>query len=599
MPSLVTGGRPHPIMRKLTSIGSDPDNDVVIQGPDVAPTHAHVRLEGGRFVLVANSRANVICVNGRKTRKHPLEHADDIDLGGATLRFNLWDEPTTIEVERHAPLPEDQLQAYRRLLAFSISLAQRQDVGSMLEALMDEVVALTGADKGFLLMTDDGGVHVHTARNLNRESIAATLDHVSDSIISRAIETREPVIVSDALNDTIFHASASVMQLKLCSVMCVPLLFSGELLGLLYVGNDNVVNLFEEQHLLVLAVFASQAALLVQHAMQRAALTQDNARLREALVGKRFGSIVGSCDGMKAVFRKVEKVAATDIGVLVLGETGTGKELIAREIHRRSPRVDGPFVAVNCGAIPENLMESELFGHRRGAFTGAVENKVGSFAAANKGTLFLDEIGEMPVHLQVKLLRAIQEKSVTRVGDSKPTPVDLRLVVATNVDLEEAIRQGRFRDDLYYRINVISIDLPPLRARDDDVVLIARFLLEKYAEDYGRPITGFSNDAVIALRKHLWPGNIRELENRLKKAVVLADGPRITSVDLDLDDDVLTGRVLPLAEAKDAFQRRYIDEVLALNEGNRTKTARDLGVDPRTIFRHLEKLRDEADEVDA
>ncbi|MCB9538003.1 MAG: sigma 54-interacting transcriptional regulator [Myxococcales bacterium] len=598
MPSLVVDGRSHLIVRKITSIGADRDNDVVVEGAEVAPTHAHIRLEGGRFVLVSTARANTLRVNGRKTRKHPLEHADAIELGDATLRFNLWDEPTTIEVQRDV-VPQDELKAYRRLLAFSTSLAQKQDVDAMLEALMDEVVQLTGADKGFLVLTNDGdGLRVQTARNLNRESMEATLDHVSDSIISRAMQAREPVIVSDALNDTTFRASASVMQLKLCSVMCVPLVFAGELLGLIYVGNDNVVNLFEQQHLDVLVVFAGQAALLVQHAMQRAALSQDNARLRQALEGEKFGSIVGSCDAMKAVFRKVEKVAATDINVLVLGETGTGKELIAREIHRRSPRAEGPFVAVNCGAIPENLMESELFGHRRGAFTGAVENKVGSFQAANGGTLFLDEIGEMPVHLQVKLLRAIQERVITRVGDTKPTPVDLRLVVATNVDLEEAIKEGRFREDLYYRINVVGIELPPLRDRDDDVVLIARFLLSKYAESFGRPVVGFTNDAIIAMRKHAWPGNIRELENRLKKGVVLADGPKLTPEDLDLDDDVLAGRVLPLAEAKDAFQRRYIDEVLALNDGNRTKTARDLGVDPRTIFRHLEKKRDEGDDED-
>jgi DNA-binding NtrC family response regulator len=198
----------------------------------------------------------------------------------------------------------------------------------------------------------------------------------------------------------------------------------------------------------------------------------------------------------------------------------------------------------------------------------------------------------MPLELQVKLLRAIQERVITRVGDTRPTPVDLRLLVATNLDLEAAIKEGRFREDLYYRINVVSISLPALRNRDEDVVIIARFLLERYARTYGRPITGFTRDAIVALRKHAWPGNIRELENRLKKAVVLADGALLGPNDLDLDDDLLTDRILPLAEAKDRWQRRYIDDVLALNHGNRTQTAHDLGVDPRTIFRHLEKEDD-------
>ncbi|MEZ4466777.1 MAG: nitric oxide reductase transcription regulator [bacterium] len=329
---------------------------------------------------------------------------------------------------------------------------------------MDEVIGLTGADKGFLLFMENGDLIVRTARNLNQESIAASLDHVSDSIIGRVVETRAPVIVSDALNDAAFQSSQSVVQLKLCSVMCVPLLFQGTLLGVIYVGNDNVVSLFDDQSLAVLTVFATQAAMLVQNALQQRALRSDNQRLQEALDGQRFGSIIGACDAMRDVYRRVDKVAATDINVLVLGETGTGKELVAREIHRRSPRAKGPFVAVNCGAIPETLMESELFGHRRGAFTGAVENKIGSFQAAEGGTLFLDEIGEMPVHLQVKLLRAIQERVITRVGDSKPMPVDLRLVVATHADLEQAIREGRFREDLYYRINVVSVVLPPLRS---------------------------------------------------------------------------------------------------------------------------------------
>jgi transcriptional regulator with GAF, ATPase, and Fis domain len=593
MPSLVHAarGRAHLILRKLTSIGRHADNDVVLDDDGVAETHAHVRLEGGRFVLFTLSRSHPVLINGRKSRKHVLEHGDEILFADTLLRFNLWDEPSTVEVqiEHHG----DELAAYRRLAEFTERLAERVEVDALLETLMDEVVSLTGADKGFLLTVDDTDLTVRTARNLNRETIFAGLDQISDSIISKVLETRQPLIVSDALNDTQFQASQSVMQLRLCSVMCVPLIFRGQLHGAIYLGNDNVVNLFETQTLDILTVFASQAALLLQHALERAELHTDNVRLRDALEGKRFGAIIGACEPMQAVFDKIERVAATNISVLVLGETGTGKELIAREIHRCSPRSEGPFIAVNCGAIPESLLESELFGHRRGAFTGAVENKIGSFQAADGGTLFLDEIGEMPVHLQVKLLRAIQDRTITRIGDSKATPVDIRLVSATHVNLEQAIKAGRFRDDLYYRINVISIALPPLRDRDEDVVLIARYLLERYVEDYGRPIQGFTNETVIALRKHAWPGNIRELENRLKKATVLADGPRLTPEDLDLDEAVLADRVLPLAEAKERFQRRYIDQILALNDGNRTKTARDLGVDPRTIFRHLEKMRAE------
>ncbi|MCA9545964.1 MAG: sigma 54-interacting transcriptional regulator, partial [Myxococcales bacterium] len=396
MPSLVhlARGRAHLIVRKLTSIGRHADNDIVVDDDAVAETHAHVRLDGGRFMLVTLSRNHPVLVNGRKVRKHVLEHGDEVEVGSTLLRFNLWDEPSTVEVQTEAH--GDELGAYRRLAEFTQRLAERVEVDQLLERLLDEVVALTGADKGFLLTVDGDHRHVRTARNLNRETIAAGVDQVSDSIIDRVLRSREPVIVSDALNDTLFQASASVIQLELCSVMCVPLIFRGDLLGLIYLGNDNVVNLFEADTLDMLTVFASQAAMLLQHALQRQALQNDNERLRATLEGLKFGDIIGSCDAMLEVFAKVEKVATTNINVLVTGETGTGKELIAREIHRRSPRADGPFVAVNCGAIPENLLESELFGHRRGAFTGAVEHKMGSFQAADGGTLFLDEIGDLP-----------------------------------------------------------------------------------------------------------------------------------------------------------------------------------------------------------
>ncbi|MGE3548263.1 MAG: sigma-54 interaction domain-containing protein, partial [Kofleriaceae bacterium] len=273
------------------------------------------------------------------------------------------------------------------------------------------------------------------------------------------------------------------------------------------------------------------------------------------------------------------------------GETGTGKELIAREIHNRSPRVGKPFVTINCGAIPGNLLESELFGHVKGAFTGAVANKQGKFQAADGGTLFLDEVGEMPIELQVKLLRAIQEKVVFRVGDTRPETCDIRIVAATNRELEKEIVAGRFREDLYYRLNVVNVELPPLRARGDDVIVIARYLLSRYAREYDSKVKGLSQNASVAIRKHNWPGNIRELENRIKKAIVLCESTMIGPEDLGLTGDVLP-QILTLADAKEKFQRDYINEVLALNNGNRTKTARDLGVDPRTVFRHLEKESD-------
>jgi transcriptional regulator with PAS, ATPase and Fis domain len=360
------------------------------------------------------------------------------------------------------------------------------------------------------------------------------------------------------------------------------------------VGNDKVVNLFEEHSLELLTIFAAQASLLLRNALLVNELKLDNRELRKQLDESRYGEILGACAAMKEVYRKIDKIAGTDISVLVTGETGTGKEMLAREIHRRSARRTGPFVAINCGAIPENLLESELFGHVKGAFTGAVATRLGRFQAANGGTLFLDEIGEMPVHLQVKILRALQERMVSKVGDNRAEAVDIRVVTATNKNLEDEIRKGAFREDLYYRLNVVNLHLPPLRERGDDVVALARFFLQQFAREFGSRTRGFTPNATIAMKKYGWPGNVRELENRVKKAVVLADKALVSAEDLELRPENLEP-IMPLQLAKDEFQKRYINEVLERNNGNRTKTAKDLGVDPRTIFRHLEAERQSDD----
>jgi transcriptional regulator with GAF, ATPase, and Fis domain len=484
------------------------------------------------------------------------------------------------------------LDAYTKLFEFSERLMHQRDLAEVLDSLMDAVIEITNADKGFLILMEGDTIDIKVARNLKRENIADAVSQLSDSIMAKVIKTRRPVIISDALHDDEFASAKSVMQLKLSSVICVPLLDRGRLLGAVYVGNDSIVDLFQADTMKVLTVFAAQASLIIANALLLDELRVENKRLGEKLELQRFGEIVGTSPPMQQVFRKVEKIAITDISVLITGETGTGKELIAREVHRRSPRAQKPFITINCGAIPANLLESELFGHVKGAFTGAVANKQGKFQAADGGTLFLDEIGEMPLDLQVKILRAIQEKIVVKVGDTRPEPVDIRIIAATNRDLEKEIAEGRFREDLYYRLNVVNVHLPPLRERGEDVLVIARYLLSRYAREYDSKVRGFSPNATVAIRKHNWPGNIRELENRIKKAIVLCESTVIGPDDLALSADALPP-ILTLQEAKDKFQREYINEVLALNNGNRTKTARDLGVDPRTIFRHLEKEGEE------
>jgi transcriptional regulator with GAF, ATPase, and Fis domain len=599
MPTLRLTAPGHPptvynLYKKITSLGSGPDNDIVLPDPLVVDGFA-VHFDGQMYTVLAPKRSEFV-VNGKKRGKHKLTHDDRLVVGCCELKFAMIDDSAPVEEEAAQTIAD--LDAYTKLYEFSERLIHQRDLTELLDALMDAVIEITNADKGFLVLLEGDTIDVKIARNLNRENIADAVSQLSDSIIAKVVRSRKPVIVSDAMRDDEFASAKSVMQLKVSSVICVPLLDRGRLLGLIYVGNDSIRALFQQATLRILTVFSSQASLIVANALLLNELRVDNKRLSDRLEQYRFGEIVGTSPPMQQVFRKVEKIAATDISVLITGETGTGKELIAREIHNRSPRAGKPFITINCGAIPENLLESELFGHVKGAFTGAVANKLGKFQAADAGTLFLDEIGEMPIELQVKILRALQERVVYRVGDTRPETCDIRIVAATNRDLEKEITNGRFREDLYYRLNVVNVELPPLRQRGEDVLVIARYLLSRYSREYDVKVKGLSPNAAVAIRKHAWPGNIRELENRIKKAIVLCESSVIGPDDLGLTGDVLP-QILTLAEAKDKFQRDYINEVLALNNGNRTKTARDLGVDPRTVFRHLEKESDDPSDLGA
>jgi len=584
-----------PLHKRITTVGRGPDNDVRLEDPRAPQNALHLQLDGER--LAAVSMGPPFLIDGKKREQATLADGGTLQVGDTQLTFLLHapqERPASSAEGSQESSPADsrELLALRGIHAFSEKLFGVYDLARILESLMDEAIALTRADKGFLILFEDGQMHVKVARNLSRENLEDALERVSDSIVSKVVRTQRPLILEDALDDPEFKGSQSVVNLKLLSVMCVPLMHKGDLFGLVYVGNDRLTHRFDDRALELLTIFAAQASLLLQNALLVNDLYLNNTELKRKLEDKQLGDIIGSSPGMREVLKKLEKVAPTDISILIAGETGTGKELFARELHRKSARAKGPFVTINCGAIPENLLESELFGHVKGAFTGAVVTRAGRFQAAIGGTLFLDEIGELPLALQVKLLRALQEKVVYKVGDSRPEPVDIRVVAATNRILEEMVRENTFREDLYYRLNVVTLQLPPLRERGEDVLVLGKFFLGKSVAEFGAKARGFTPAAVSAMKKYGWPGNIRELENKLKKAVVLADGPLLGPDDLDLSADRFAP-ILPLAQAKEEFQKRYINEVLERNNGNRTKSAKDLGVDPRTIFRHLEKLEAE------
>jgi transcriptional regulator with GAF, ATPase, and Fis domain len=576
------------ITKPLTTLGASDACDLRLQGEGVAAHHALISMREGHLHITPTDPAARLTVNGKRVKRHLLAHGDLVSIGSHELRYNIFGELSR-GAEGEAHRKDDlELAAYERLVHFSEQLANQGHTEELFEVLIEEVVGLTGADHGVLLSVRGGE---HTIRAACSAHEGEEPPPPSESVLRRVLERREALWVPNIHDSEELNASASVTHLRLCSVLCAPLMYQRELLGLIYVAARCAERSFDARTLKVLQMFSTQAALLLKGALTREALQTDNRKLRDKLEVRRFGSLIGSSRAMQAVFEKLDRLAVSDASVLIMGETGTGKELIARELHARSRRAAGPFVAINCGALPESLIESELFGHIKGAFTGATHDKEGCFRAAHGGTLFLDEVGEMPLTLQVKLLRAIQEREITPVGSSRVVPVNIRLLCATQIDLLDASERGLFRQDLYYRVSTITLSLPPLRARGDDVLMIARYMIQRFSERYETEPKALSEEATRAIRMHSWPGNIRELENRISQALILSDGPTLTATDLHLSREELSAPLLTLAEARERFTQDYIEHVLSLNGGNRTRAAQDLNVDPRTVFRILSRAR--------
>jgi len=330
--------------------------------------------------------------------------------------------------------------------------------------------------------------------------------------------------------------------------------------------------------------------LLLKRCFYVSQLELEHRQLQETVGGDNFEGMLGASPKMQDLFSTIRKVAGTEAPVLILGESGTGKEMAALAIHRRSERRDGPFVAINCGAIPGELLESELFGHEKGAFTGAHLQRKGRIETATSGTLFLDEIGELPLPLQVKLLRFLQEQRITRVGGRQEIEINTRVVAATNADLKTATSQGKFREDLYYRLAVVVMHLPPLRERTDDVRLLAQAFLQRFAAENAKPSLSFQPDSLRALVRHGWPGNVRELENKIKRAVIMADGKRLTPEDLELAQPDASTPILTLKEARETLERQMILQSLQRHSGKVTAAAQELGVSRPTLYELMEKL---------
>ena len=521
---------------------------------------------------------------------------------------------------------DDRTQRLEQLLAINRKLNSSLRTRDVLEATMDAAIELTRAERGFLLEVpkdfdgDLSRVEVAIARNLDREKIGRSHLKLSRGIAEEVIRTGSPVATIDASADERFSGHESVHAMRLKSVAAVPIQTPQGIIGALYLDNRFQRGRFAPDDIETLLALADQAALALSNARlhdelaQRAReLEREQKRVEELAAGQArqiddlvrqvqtkqevlehrydYGNIIGRSPAMQRVFALLDQVTDLPATVLIQGESGTGKELIARTLHFNSPRREGPFVAINCGALPETLLESELFGHKRGAFTGAERDREGLFVAARGGTLLLDELGEMPASMQVKLLRVLEQREVRPLGSTSDIPIDIRLVCATNRPLRRLVSEGEFRADLFYRLGVVELDLPPLRERLEDIPTVAEHLLERIAESSGRPALALTPSALRGLMTYHWPGNVRQLENTLTKALLLTSGEAITLADLDLP--TLTPSPREAALDREGFEREEGARILATLRAERwnvSKVARLLGIPRPTLYRKLKRL---------
>lgn len=477
----------------------------------------------------------------------------------------------------------------KALLEISSAINSILRTQPLLEKIMDIAVNNIGAERGFILLREPGS-HNLEARIKRNMSGDETTPAISSSIVQRAVTSGEPVLTHDAKEDPRFDSADSVILQNITSAACVPLKLRNKIIGAIYVDSRSAKSIFTDRTIQFLSAFANQAAIALDNARIHESVVNENLLLRREMTQvSGFENIVGNSQKMQALYEIMKKLIPISSSVLIEGESGTGKELVARAIHYEGPRKAKPFVAQQCSAIPETLLESELFGHAKGAFTGAKSDKKGLFEAANGGTFFLDEIGDITPPMQAKLLRVLQEGEVRRLGENTSRKVDVRIISATNKNLRAEVQEGRFREDLYYRLKVISIALPALRERAEDIPLLAQHFLKRYARKCGKKIKKIDESALEKLRGHSWPGNVRELENTIERAVILCEGDTILPNHLTLELDV--GQE-PYGTIRD-FEKRLILTTLRNYDGNRTKAAKVLGISVRTLQYKLKNWKEE------
>ncbi|MEZ4401565.1 MAG: sigma-54-dependent Fis family transcriptional regulator [Kofleriaceae bacterium] len=462
-------------------------------------------------------------------------------------------------------------------------LATADGPDEALTTIVDGVIAVAGADLGAVILASRGGFTVAVARDAQGRTLEDADQLLSDTIVEDVLGSGTAVRADDVAA-TAYRDVRSVVRLGLRAVVCLPLRLGGRTLGAIFVGGRARPLILPER---------VHADLKVVAALAMPFLAQVRRRAEVAVVGT--DDVLGASPAIDEVRRLIGRVAPTELSVLIGGPSGAGKEVVARALHGKSRRAGRPMVAINCAAVSPTLLDAELFGYRKGAFTGAAADRAGLIEAAAGGSLFLDEIGDMPLAMQAALLRVLEQREVRRLGETDARPVDFRLFAATHRDLAVEVAAGRFREDLLYRIQEVRIDVPPLRARGDDVLLLAKAFLRQLEGQLGLPNRALDPAAVAALRAHPWPGNVRELKAAMRRAAILADGATISVGDLQLPAAapaaaplVDAGDARPLAEARDAFIKAYVTAALDRHGGDREAAAAALGIGVRSLYRYLE-----------
>jgi transcriptional regulator with GAF, ATPase, and Fis domain len=613
-------GQVHPLQRGMRcSIGRAPTNKIVLSDDLCSREHAEIYFAEGKWMLRDLGSLNGSRVNGEQIQSEEnLAPSDEIQLGHSKFVFveDLRELPGVpdqgvgekLEIRKRlrttrygagtttaaSGLDETVPEVHRWervvgvLYRLSLDMGTAESLEELVEVVLDGLLEGVPAEVGAVLAVKEGR---DTELLAHRQRGKAQTYHKVSQFVSVEVLTSKEAILAENINmDPALRNRESLSELKVGSLICAPVAFESNVLGLIHLYSTTLKPSLSNEDLEFALLVARQFGIAWNQLNRRGALSGANKALVDSL--RLESELIGESPALKHVETQIRRVAPTHATVLIRGESGSGKELVARAIHMSSPRRAGPLICLNCAAITESLLESELFGHEKGAFTGATEKMVGKFEAADQGTIFLDEIGEMPLSTQSKFLRVLEGHSFERLGGNHNIKVDVRVVAATNRALEEAVRAGDFRKDLFYRLQVVEIRVPPLRERMSDVPVLAEHFLKRFVYETGRKFRGFSDAAMEKLQHHHWPGNVRELRNVIERAVALGNGPELDAPDIWISslDVGGSGAGFPAAFkpiSLDEMEKRQILATLGHTDWNKSRAAEILGIERSTLDRKI------------